>query len=383
MPNKRLLSGIHFFQGDQACAEGAVAAGCKLFAGYPITPATEISERLSWRLPEAGGAFVQGADELDSLTIVIGAAWGGWKAMTATSGNGICLMQENIGYACMTETPCVIVDVQRAGPGTGIATDTAQGDFYQIRYGSNSDYSIIALAPESPQEMFDFTVEAFNLAETYRVPTFVLADEVVGHMRERVVIPEKLELVTRKKPTVPPEQFVPWKPEGDPPVPPMPSFGDGYHMPVIGISHSETGGPHRDGYKGHKRLVDRLYHKVEDHADRLARHEDLFLDDAEVVLMGYGSVARACRSAAKMAREKGMKVGYSRLITLWPFPDSYVRRVAGNTKVILVCEMSEGKLSREVERAAHGKADIALHSKPGVELHSPYEILDEVKRFVR
>ena len=380
---KQLLTGTHFLQGNQACAEGALAAGCKLFAGYPITPATEISERLSWRLPETGGTFVQGADELDSLTIVIGAAWGGWKAMTATAGNGICLMQENIGYACMTETPCVIVDVQRAGPGTGIATDTAQGDFYQIRYGSNSDYSIIALAPESPQEMFDFTVDAFNLAETYRVPIFVLADEVVGHMRERVIIPEKLKLVTRKQPAVPPDQFVPWRPEGRPPVPPMPAFGDGYRLPVIGISHSETGGPHQNGYKGHKQLLDRLYYKVENHADKLARHEDLFLEDARVVVMGYGSVARAARSAARMAREQGLKVGYSRLITLWPFPDTYVHQVASSTKTILVCEMSEGKLSREVERAVHGKAEVALHSKPGVELHSPYEILEKIKGFIR
>ena len=379
---ERLLSGVHFFQGDQACAEGAVAAGCKLFAGYPITPATEISERLSWRLPEVGGVFVQGADELDSLTIVIGAAWGGWKTMTATSGNGICLMQENIGYACMTETPCVIVDVMRAGPATGIATATAQGDFYQVRYGSNSDYGIIALAPDSPQEMFDLTVEAFNLAETYRVPTFILADEIIGHMREKVVIPEKLGLVQRKRPAVPPDEFVPWRAEGSPPVPPMPSFGDGYRMPVPGLSHSETGGPHRDGYEGHKRLVERLYNKVEADAERLCRVEEGFLEEADLVLVAYGSTARAARAAARMARAVGLRVGFVRLITLWPFPDTYVKSLARQARKLLVCEMSMGKLSREVERAAGGDAEVLLFSKPGVEIHTPAEIVESVKKAI-
>jgi len=379
---KRILPGEYFFQGDQACAEGAVAAGCKLFAGYPITPATEISERLSWRLPEVGGIFVQGADELDSLTIVIGAVWGGWKAMTATSGNGICLMQENIGFACMTETPCVIVDVMRAGPATGIATATAQGDFYQIRYGSNSDYAIIALAPASPQEMFDLTVEAFNLAETYRVPTVILADEIIGHMREKVVIPEKLELVERKKPMVPAEEFVPWRPEGHPPVPFMPSFGESYRMPVPGLSHSETGGPLRDGYQGHKRLVERLSNKVEADAERLCRVQEGFLEDADLVLVAFGSVARAAQAAARRARQAGFRVGFSRLISLWPFPDAYVKSLARHAGKLLVCEMNMGKLSREVERAGGGKAEVLLFSKPGVEVHTPTEILELVKKVI-
>jgi 2-oxoglutarate ferredoxin oxidoreductase subunit alpha len=377
---KRLLTGTHFFQGDQACAEGAIAAGCKLFAGYPITPATEISERLSWRLPETGGIFVQGADELDSLTIVIGAAWGGWKTMTATSGNGICLMQENIGFACMTETPCVIVDCMRAGPATGIATATGQGDFYQVRYGSNADYSIIALAPDSPQEMFDLTVEAFNLAETYRVPVFILADEVIAHMREKVLIPDKLTLKARKKPPAWHEGYLPWKAEGSPPVPPMPRLGDGYHMPVPGLSHSETGGPHKDNYAGNKAMVDRLYNKVEQDADKLCRVQEGNLDDAEVVLIGYGSAARATRAATRLARQAGMNVGFSRLVTLWPFPDRYINNLAKQTRKLLVCEGSMGKLSREVERAARGQADVILFSKPGVEVHTPTEILDRLKK---
>lgn len=378
---KRLLTGVHFFQGDQACAEGAIAAGCRLFAGYPITPATEISERLSWRLPEVGGIFVQGADELDSLTIVIGAAWGGWKTMTATSGNGICLMQENIGFACMTETPCVIVDCMRAGPATGIATATGQGDFYQVRYGSNADYSIIALAPSSPQEMFDLTVKAFNLSEKYRVPTFVLADEVIAHMREKVVIPDKLDLVERKKPDSPwTPDYVPYRAEGDPPVPPMPAFGDGYRLPVPGLSHSETGGPHKDNYAGNKALVERLYNKVEKDADKLCRVEEGYLEDADIILVAYGSHARATRAAARRAREAGMKVGFSRLITLWPFPDNYIKRLAAQASKLVVCEGSMGKLSREVERASGGKTEVVLHSKPGVEIHNPTEILDFLKK---
>jgi len=377
---ERLLSGIHFFQGDQACAEGAIAAGCRLFAGYPITPATEISERLSWRLPETGGIFVQGADELDSLTIIIGAAWGGWRTMTATSGNGICLMQENIGYACMTETPCVIVDCMRAGPATGIATATGQADFYQVRYGSNADYSIIALAPSSPQEMFDLTVEAFNLSETYRVPAFILADEVIAHMREKVVIPDKLDLAERKKPGPMSDDYLPWRAEGSPPVPPMPSFGDGYRIPVPGLSHSETGGPHKDNYQGNKALVERLYNKVEDDAETIRRVEEGYLDDADIILLAYGSSARATRAATRMARATGLKVGFSRLITLWPFPDEYIKKLARQAGKLLVCEGSMGKLSREVERAAGGDAEVLLFAKPGVEIHTPSEILNMVEK---
>jgi len=381
---ERLLTGKHLLQGDEACAEGAVAAGCNLFAGYPISPATEISERLSWRLPQVGGIFCQGADELDSLTIAIGAAWGGWKVMTATSGNGICLMQENIGYAAMSETPVVIVDVQRAGPGTGIATKTMQGDLYQVRYGSNADYAIIALGPESPQECFDLTVEAFNLAEEYRTPVFLLMDEIVGHMREQVIIPERVRLVERKKPTVPPDQFVPLRvPEGDGrvPVPPMPSFGDGYRMPVSSFARTETGAP-STAYEVQKRLVERLVHKVEDDVERLTRVEDGYLDNAEVAVVSYGSVARSMKRAVAQARQEGLKVGYARLITLWPFPDPYIRKLASAVKAILVAEMSVGQLRREVERAAGGQAEVALLSKPGVALHTPGEILAAIKRLL-
>jgi len=378
--NKRLLSGVHLLQGDEACAEGAIAAGCNLFAGYPITPATEVSERLSWRLFDVGGIFVQGADELDSLTIVIGAACGGWKAMTATSGNGICLMQECIGYAAITETPCVIVDVQRAGPGTGVATKTMQGDVYQVRYGSNADYSIIALVPDSPQEMFDLTLEAFNLSEIYRVPTFILADEIIGHMREKVVIPEKVSVVKRRKPKVPPKDFIPFKVNSDTDVPSMPAFGEGYRMPVSGLTHTETGSP-STSYEVQKALVERLCNKVEKKVDDLTRIEAAFMEDAEVLVLSYGSTARSARRAVIRARKDGIKAGYLRLITLWPFPDPYLKRVVSEgPRAIIVPEMNVGKMVREVERVVGGKVEVISFPKPGVELHRPDEIYNLIRR---
>jgi 2-oxoglutarate ferredoxin oxidoreductase subunit alpha len=380
--NRQILSGTHLFQGDEACAEGAIAAGCNLFAGYPITPATEISVRLSWRLLDAGGIFVQGADELDSLTIVIGAANAGCKAMTATSGNGICLMQECIGYAAITETPCVIVDVQRAGPGTGAATKTMQGDVYQVRYGSNADYSIIALAPESPQEMFDLTVEAFNLSEIYRVPTFVLADEIVGHMREKVIIPQNVKLVERKRPDVSPQEFVPFEVESDIDVPPMPAFGEGYRLPVSGLTHTETGSPSTE-YQVQKRMVTRLWNKVEKKAEQLSKIESAYLEDAQVVVLSYGSVARSVKSAVLEARGRGLKVGYLRLITIWPFQDKVIKDIAKKKpKAIIFPEMNMGKMVREAERAVGGRTDVISLPKPGVELHKPREIYDLIRRVI-
>jgi 2-oxoglutarate ferredoxin oxidoreductase subunit alpha len=381
--NKRILTGTHLFSGDEACAEGAIAAGCTLFAGYPITPATEISERLSWRLFEAGGIFVQGADELDSLTLVIGAVHAGAKAMTATSGNGICLMQECIGYAAMTEAPCVIVDVQRAGPGTGIATKTMQGDIYQVRYGSNADYAIIALAPDSCQEMFDLTVEAFNLAEMYRVPTFILADEIIAHLREKVVIPEEIELVSRKRPKLPPGEFIPFRAESDTGIPPMPAFGEGYRMPVSGFTHTETGSP-SNSYEVQNNLVRRLCYKIEKNADKLTKIETLYLDDAEVVVLAYGSVARVAKSAVFRAREEGIKAGYLRLITLWPFPDQAIQDITKRKlRAIVVPEMNMGQVAREVTRAALGRTEITSLLKPGVELHRPQEIYDFIRRVMK
>jgi len=382
MANPRLLTGVHLMQGQQACAEGALAAGCNLFAGYPISPATEIAEAMARRLPQAGGIYVQGADELDSLTIVIGSVWGGFKSMTATSGNGICLMQENIGYAAMTETPCVIVDMQRAGPGTGIATKSAQGDIYQVRFGSNGDYSIIALAPESPQEMFDLTVDAFNLAEEYRVPVFILGDEILSNLREKVVIPAEVKVVERRKPAEPPgPNFQTWAVPAGEWVGPMPAFGDGYRLAVSSFARTADGSPSQ-AYDVQKDLVNRLWNKIEANADKLTRVEDGYLEDAEVLVIGFGSVARSVKAAVRQARAEGIRVGFCRLIGIWPFPDRYIARVGGSVKKVIVAEMNMGKVFREVQRCLGRDAEVFLSSKPGVALHTPAEIVEEIRRVI-
>ncbi len=383
MVNKRVRTGTFFMQGNEACVEGAIAAGCMLFAGYPITPATEIAEFMARRLPRVGGIYVQGEDELASLGIVVGASAGGWKAMTATSGNGICLMQEEIGYAAMAEIPCVIVDAQRVGPGTGAATKSMQGDVYQVRYGSNADYSIIALAPSSPQELFYLTIEAFNYSEAYRTPVFILSDEIVSHMRERVTIPEpeKITLVNRKKPDVAPEKFVPLRPDSPNGVPPMPSFGDGYALPVSSFTRTETGRPSTD-FKAHASLVQRLYDKIEKNVDSIVRIESEGLEDAEVAIVSYGSVARAAKDAMRGLRAEGRRVAFVRLITLWPFPDERIREVAKHVKALLVPEMNLGKMVRELERVAGRYAEVLSVPKPGVDIHTPLEIQEAVGRVI-
>lgn len=375
-------SGEYFWQGNQACVEGAIAAGCKLFAGYPITPSTEIPELLAKRLPESGGVFVQGEDELASLAMVIGASQTGWKAMTATSGPGISLMQENIGYAAITETPCVIVDSQRVGTGTGIATKSMQGDVYQVRYGSHGDYSIIALAPSSPQEMFDHTVEAFNLAEEYRCPVFVMADEIVSHMRENVTVPpaEDLKIVNRRLPESR-EGFAVSRADSPTGVPPMPALGDGYGVLVSGFVHTETGGP-TTSYAETEKFIKRLWMKIEANVDRIARIETEATDDAEVVILAYGSVARSAQRAARNLRAAGHRVGFVRLITLWPFPDRMIREACNSAAHVVVPEMNMGKMVREVERALAGSAKAHLVSKPGVDLHRPSEIEAVVERLI-
>ena len=301
--------------------------------------------------------------------------------MTATSGNGICLMQEEIGYAAMAEIPCVIVDAQRVGPGTGAATKSMQGDVYQVRYGSNADYSIIALAPSSPQEMFDFTIDAFNYSEAYRNPVFILSDEIVSHMRERVIIPapDKIDLVNRKKPDVPPEKFVPFRADRPDGVPAMPSFGDGYALPVSSFTRTETGRPSTD-FKAHSRLVQRLWDKIEKNVDAIARVEVEGIEDADVAIVSYGSVARAAKDAARRLRSEGMPAALVRLITLWPFPDERIRNIAKHVKAIFVPEMNLGKMVREVERAAGKYADVISLPKAGVEIHTPAEIQKAVGR---
>jgi 2-oxoglutarate ferredoxin oxidoreductase subunit alpha len=377
---KSILTGAHFLNGDVACAEAALVAGCRFFAGYPITPATEIAETLSERMPELGGIYVQMEDEIASIAAVIGASYSGLKAMTATSGPGFSLMQENIGLAAMTEAPCVIVDVMRAGPSTGQPTMPGQQDVMQAKWGSHGDYGIIALTPSSVQEMFDLTVEAFNLSETYRVPALLMADEIVGHMWEKVVIPpiDKVRIVNRKKPSVSPEEYKPFLPD-DNLVPPMACFGEGYHFHATGLTHNESGYPRTSSSEDQTKLVKRLCEKIQKNADKIIRVEKVMLDDADVAVVAYGIVARAALSAIRKAREKGIKAGLLRLITLWPFPEEHVAKVAQHVRGIVVPEMNCGQLVREVERAAK-ETPVTFLSKLGEEPHTPTEILEATGR---
>lgn len=378
-----VLTGTHFVQGDIACAEGAIAAGCRFFGGYPITPATETAEHMSIRLPEVGGVYLQMEDELASITAVIGASYAGVKSMTSTSGPGFSLMQENIGLAVMTETPLVIVNVMRGGPSTGQPTKTGQQDVMQAKWGSHGDYEIIAFAPSSVQEMFDLTIEAFNLSEQYRCPTFVMADETIGHLRERLVIPEPddLRIVDRKKPSGKPEQYEPFKPDSDL-VPPMACFGEGYRFYATGLTHDETGHPQTDSADQQSKLVKRLCDKIRNNANKIVKVRREFLDDAEICVIAYGSVARSAIASVRRARNQGIRTGFLGLTTLWPFPEKEVEKVAKQVQHIIVPEMNYGQIVREVERRADYRKVTSL-PKLGEEIHKPDEILAEIRRAAR
>lgn len=377
--SKGVLTGTHFMSGDLACAEGAIAAGCLFFGGYPITPATEIAERMSRRLPEVGGVYVQMEDEIGSIAAIIGASYAGKKAMTATSGPGFSLMQENIGLAVMTEAPLVIVNIMRGGPSTGQPTMPGQQDIMQARWGSHGDYEIIALAPSSVQEMFDLTVSCFNLAEIYRVPVILLADEIIGHMWERVEIPppQEIKLATRKKPKVSPHKYKPFQPNRLL-VPPMACFGEGYRFHATGLTHDETGAPKTVSAKEQTSLVKRLCDKIRKNADKIIKVEEIMMDDAEVAVVAYGIASRAALSAVRKAREEGVEAGLLRLISIWPFPSKRITELARQVKAIIVPEMNYGQLVREVERAAK-TTPVHLISKLGEEPHRPIEILEAMK----
>lgn len=379
--NKAMLSGQHFMNGDVACAEGAIAVGCRFFAGYPITPATEIAERMARRLPQVSGVYIQMEDELASIAAVLGASNTGTKAMTATSGPGFSLMMENIGLAVMTETPCVIVDIMRGGPSTGQPTMPGQQDVMQARWGSHGDYEIIALTPSSVQEMFDLTIEAFNLSETYRVPTFLLADEIIGHMWERVNIPsaKSIKVVNRKKPVTLPSEYGPFKPDEDL-VPPMACFGEGYRFHATGLTHDEYGRPKTDSAEVQQDLVQRLCEKIRRNSDKIVKVDRVLLEDAEVAVVAYGIASRAALSAVRKARAQGIKAGLLRLVTVWPFPDKQVEEVAQKVKALVVPEMNYGQIVREVRRVAKETPVIFL-SKLGEEPHKPLEILDALGEF--
>ena len=369
----KLEPGIHFMQGDEASVEGAIHAGCKFFAGYPITPATEIAERMSKRLREAGGVFIQLEDEIAAIAAIIGASWTGSKAMTATSGPGFSLMQENLGYACMTETPIVIIDVQRGGPSTGQPTRAAQGDVMQARWGSHGDYETIALAPNSVQEMFDLTIEAFNLSEKYRVPVIVLSDADIGHMRGTFTIPQTINVVERKYHTKPVSYNAFAYDETL--VPNFPKFGEGHRVHITGLTHDISGYPKTTDPKVHDALVRRLVNKIRLHREEICQTE-IINPRAEKLIVAYGSPSN---SVYEVTAERS-DVGLFRPITIWPFPEEQLKECARYAKQILVLEMNMGQLYWEVDRIARQSAceRVDLFTKLGGDVHAPEEILEKL-----
>jgi 2-oxoglutarate ferredoxin oxidoreductase subunit alpha len=375
------MSEQFFIQGNEACARGAIKAGCRFFAGYPITPSTEIAEDMALFLPKEGGAFIQMEDEIGALGAVIGGVWGGMKGMTATSGPGFSLMQEHIGYAAMTETPLVIVNVQRGSPSTGQPTMASQSDMMQARWGSHGDYEIIALSPSSVQECFDFTVEAFNLAEKYRVPVIVLGDEIVGHMREKISIPEKVEIFPREMPSEKPDDFLPYRadPLGSPKMPP---FGEGYQLHITGLTHDEKGYPDASNPKDHSELVNRLCDKILKNREDIVRIRDEFCEDAEVIVISYGAPSRSVATAVKKAREEGIMAGFMKIDTPWPFPEKQIQKAAETADKLIVVEMNLGQMFYEVQRVAAGQAEVQLLPKIGGEIHKPSEILSKIEKSV-
>jgi len=366
-------------QGNEACVKGALAAGCRFFAGYPITPASEIAHGMAYELPRLGGVFIQMEDEIASLGAVIGASLAGAKAMTATSGPGFSLMQEHISFASVTEVPCVVINAMRGGPSTGVPTHPSQGDVMQARWGAHGDHPIIVLAPSSVAECFGLTIKAFNLSEKYRTPVIVLTDEMIAHMREKVFLPSpgEIELLERPKPTEPPEWFVPYRDPGTG-VPPMPSFGDGYRYHVTGLVHDERGYPTTRADEVEP-FIKRLFHKISQDFDELQWGETYYTEDSTLNIIAFGSVARAALRAVKQARARGMKVGLLKLLILFPFMRRKVTQLMENSTTILVPEMNMGQISREVKRVNQGSCRVETLNKVAHEPMTPQEILDKIE----
>jgi len=366
-------------QGNEACAEGALAAGCRFFAGYPITPSSEIAEILSRRLPAVGGKFMQMEDEIASSAAIIGASIGGCKSLTATSGPGFSLMQENIGYAAITEIPCVIVDVQRTGPSTGLPTSPAQGDVMQARWGTHGDHPIIALCPSSVRETFDLTVTAFNFSEKYRTPVILLMDEVVGHMREKVELPaaESIEIVHRLGTDVPPEWYYPYD---DTPtdVPPLMNFGEGFRYHITGLMHDRAGFPteRRDEIDP---WLTRIFGKINRHVSDITLMTEDGVEDANTLVVAYGATARSALAAVRLARARRRKVGLLKLMTLWPFPESTVEHWADGVRNVVVPEMNLGQMALEVERVV-GRRKVRRVNRADGEMVSPRQILEAIEQ---
>ncbi|WP_053957306.1 2-oxoacid:acceptor oxidoreductase subunit alpha [Inediibacterium massiliense] len=374
---------IKLMQGNEACVEGAIAAGMRFYGGYPITPSTEIAEGSAEKLPKVGGKFIQMEDEIAGMAATIGAALTGVKAMTATSGPGFSLKQENIGYAAMAEVPCVIVNVQRHGPSTGLPTSPSQGDVMQARWGTHGDHPVIAISPSSVKETFDLTVRAFNLAEKYRTPVILLLDEIVGHMREGIAIPDpsELEIIDRKRPEKGDQNYLAYHVEEGEYVSPMAGFGDGFRYNVTGLVHDESGFP-VNSHEIADQLCTRLMKKIEDNIDDIVTYEEFCMEDAEIVVFSYGGSARSAKSAVKKAREKGLKVGMFRPVTIWPFPEKQVQEFAQKTKGIIVAELNYGQLVMEVERVVKGASEIFHIGKVNGDIITPDEILSKIEEVI-
>ncbi len=372
---------VQFILGDMACVYGGLLAGVSFFGGYPITPASEVAEGMARRLPRVGGTYIQMEDEIGSIAAVIGAAWGGAKSMTATSGPGFSLMMENYGFAAMTETPCVIVNVQRTGPSTGQPTLGAQGDMMQARWGTHGDFEAIALAPSTVQECMDFTIEAFNLSEKYRNPVCVMTDGEVGHLRERIIVPDEkdMKLIDRVLATIDKKKFIPFtnsQTRKNSKVPDFPTFGSGYRTYVTGLTHNEKGFPATDKQPDHERLVKRITEKITDDIDKITSVEKINLDDADIAFVTYGASARPAESAMEMGRKKGIKVGLLRLKIVWPFPVKEIQKLAGKVDKIIVPEMNLGQIVHPVTEYACGQCEVVSAPKIGGEMHLPHELLE-------
>lgn len=379
-----MMPRVEFWQGNVSLAYGAIAAGCRFFGGYPITPSSEIAEVMSEELPKVNGRFIQMEDEIAGIAATIGGSVAGYKSMTATSGPGFSLKQENMGLAYMAEIPIVIVDVMRGGPSTGLPTSIAQQDVMQARWGTHGDHATIAYAPSSVQECYEVAIKAFNMAERYRQPVLIMSDEVLGHMREKVVVPDtaSLNLVDRKKPTCSPDEFMAYKPDPEDNLPPMASFGDGYRWHITGLTHNEWGFPTNCAAEIAAKSA-RLMDKVNAYRDEIVEYETECVGDAEMIVVAYGSVARTALSAVRQARAKNIKVGYFRPVTLWPFPDREIEELAGKAGTLIVPELNFGQMVHEVERAVHGKAGIIQMSLVNGELFQPSEILSKIEEVAR
>ncbi len=376
---KDVLTGVYYIDGDVASGFGALAAGCKLVAGYPITPSTEAFEAMCRRGPKVGAVFIQMEDELGSMAAVLGASWSGVKSMTITSGPGYSLMQENIGFAAMLETPFVLLNIQRGGPSTGVPTKTGQADMMQSRWGAHGDYELIALSPDSPQEMFDYTIKAFNMAEKFRCPVMIMSDECVGHMTEKVVIPkaDEIEIEPRRLYSGPPNEYMPYKPDADL-VPKMAKAGDGLNLYITGLVHDERGYPVKnEEYRS--KYVRRLVDKIRLNKNKIIELKEEGIDGADVVVVSYGISSRVAVKGVELARQKGIKVGTVRLVTVWPFPDERISELAQNVKAFVVPEINYGQIVFEVARCTHGQANVVLVPHGGAGVHNPNDISDAIE----